>query len=47
MLLTASENFVSKAVLKAQSSVLINKYAEGFPEMRYCTGCEFVDEVEE
>ncbi len=45
--LIASENFVSKDVLKLQGSVLTNKYAEGYPGKRYYGGCEFVDEVEE
>jgi glycine hydroxymethyltransferase len=44
--LIASENFVSEAVLKAQGSVLTNKYAEGYPNKRYYGGCEFIDEVE-
>ncbi len=44
--LIASENFVSKAVLEAQGSVLTNKYAEGYPGRRYYGGCEVVDEVE-
>jgi glycine/serine hydroxymethyltransferase len=45
--LIASENIVSKAVLQAQgSSVLTNKYAEGYPGKRYYGGCEVVDEVE-
>lgn len=44
--LIASENFVSKAVLEAQGSVLTNKYAEGYPGRRYYDGCEHVDEVE-
>lgn len=44
--LIASENFVSKAVREAQSSVMTNKYAEGYPGKRYYGGCEFVDEVE-
>ncbi|WP_207587988.1 serine hydroxymethyltransferase [Halomontanus rarus] len=42
----ASENHVSRAVLDAQSSVLTNKYAEGYPGQRYYGGCEFADEVE-
>lgn len=45
--LIASENFVSKAVLEAQGSVMTNKYAEGYPGRRYYGGCEYVDEVEE
>jgi len=42
----ASENFVSRAVLEAQGSVLTNKYAEGYPGRRYYGGCEFVDVAE-
>ncbi len=45
--LIASENFVSEAVLAAASSVLTNKYAEGYPGKRYYGGCECVDVVEE
>ena len=45
--LIASENFVSKAVLEAQGSVLTNKYAEGYPGRRYYGGCEFVDMAED
>jgi glycine hydroxymethyltransferase len=44
--LIASENFVSKAVLEAQGSVLTNKYAEGLPGKRYYGGCHYVDIVE-
>lgn len=44
--LIASENFVSNAVLKAQGSILTNKYAEGYPKKRYYGGCEVVDEIE-
>jgi glycine hydroxymethyltransferase len=44
--LIASENIVSLDVLRAQGSVLTNKYAEGYPGKRYYGGCEFVDEVE-
>lgn len=43
----ASENFVPRAVLQAQGSVLTNKYAEGYPGRRYYGGCEFVDVVED
>ncbi len=44
--LIASENFVSRAVLQAQGSVLTNKYAEGYPGKRYYGGCEIVDITE-
>ncbi|QSG11645.1 Glycine/serine hydroxymethyltransferase [Halapricum desulfuricans] len=43
----ASENHVSEAVLEAQSSVLTNKYAEGYPGSRYYGGCEYADEIEQ
>jgi len=44
--LIASENYVSRAVTEAQGSVLINKYAEGYPGKRWYSGCEFVDVAE-
>lgn len=44
--LIASENFASPYVLAAMSSVLTNKYAEGYPSHRYYGGCTYVDEVE-
>ncbi len=44
--LIASENYVSRAVMEAQGSILTNKYAEGYPAKRYYGGCEFVDQVE-
>jgi glycine hydroxymethyltransferase len=43
----ASENHVSEAVLEAQSSVLTNNYAEGYPGERYYAGCEHADTVEQ
>ncbi len=46
IVLIASENYASKAVLEAQSGVMNNKYAEGYPGRRYYGGCEFVDVVE-
>ncbi len=46
ILLIASENTVSPAVLEAQGSLMTNKYAEGYPGRRYYGGCEFVDVVE-
>jgi len=47
IVLIASENYVSRAVMEAQGSVLTNKYAEGYPGRRYYGGCEFADVVEE
>lgn len=44
--LIASENIASLAVRQAMSSVLQDKYAEGYPGKRYYGGCEVVDEVE-
>src|SRR5437868_3833496 len=44
--LIASENYVSKAVLEAQGSVLTNKYAEGYPGRRYYAGNAVIDQVE-
>lgn len=44
--LIASENFASVAVLQANSSVLTNKYSEGYPGQRYYGGTEFVDKIE-
>ena len=41
--LIASENYVSKDVLKLQGSILTNKYAEGYPGKRYYGGCQYVD----
>ncbi|TFD59200.1 serine hydroxymethyltransferase [Cryobacterium suzukii] len=43
----ASENFVPRAVLQSQGSVLTNKYAEGYPGRRYYGGCEYVDVAEQ
>jgi len=44
--LIASENHASRAVLEAQSSVLTDKYAEGYPGYRYYGGCVHIDEIE-
>lgn len=43
----ASENFVPRAILESQGSVLTNKYAEGYPSKRYYGGCEYVDVAEQ
>lgn len=45
--LIASENYVSKQVLKALGSICTNKYAEGYPRARYYGGCEVVDKIEQ
>lgn len=47
IVLIASENYASPAVMEAQGSVLTNKYAEGYPHKRYYGGCENVDIVED
>ncbi|KAF0144990.1 MAG: glycine hydroxymethyltransferase [Nitrospirae bacterium] len=46
ILLIASENYASQAVLEAQGSIFTNKYAEGYPNKRYYGGCEYADIVE-
>ncbi len=46
LVLIASENYASRAVIEAQASVMTNKYAEGYPGARYYGGCEFVDVAE-
>jgi len=47
IVLIASENYASEAVMEAQGSVFTNKYAEGYPGHRYYGGCQFVDQVED
>jgi glycine hydroxymethyltransferase len=42
----ASENYTSGAVLEAMSTVLTNKYSEGYPGKRYYSGNQFIDEIE-
>lgn len=46
LLMIASENYASQAVIDAQANVMTNKYAEGYPGARYYGGCEYVDVVE-
>ena len=46
IVLIASENYASQAVMEAQGSIFTNKYAEGYPGRRYYGGCEYADEVE-
>jgi glycine hydroxymethyltransferase len=45
--LIASENYASKYVREVQSSILTNKYAEGYPNRRYYGGCEYIDKIEQ
>ncbi len=45
--LIASENYASKDVRKVCSSILTNKYAEGYPNKRYYGGCEYIDQIEQ
>jgi len=46
LVMIASENYASRAVIEAQANIMTNKYAEGYPGARYYGGCEFVDRVE-
>lgn len=46
LVMIASENYASRAVIEAQANVMTNKYAEGYPGRRYYGGCEYVDIVE-
>ena len=46
LVMIASENYASRAVIESQSNVMSNKYAEGYPGKRYYGGCEYVDVVE-
>ena len=41
-----SENYSSKAVLEASGSIMMNKYAEGYPKKRYYQGNKFIDDIE-
>ncbi|KLL03406.1 MAG: serine hydroxymethyltransferase [Mycoplasmataceae bacterium CE_OT135] len=45
--LIASENYPSKKVLFYSGSLLMNKYAEGYPNARYYQGCQYIDKIEE
>jgi glycine hydroxymethyltransferase len=47
IVLIASENYASAAVMEAQGSALTNKYAEGYPGRRYYGSCEYVDIAEQ
>ena len=45
--LIASENHVSRAVLRAAGSIFTNKYAEGYPGRRYYGGCANMATIED
>jgi len=47
LVMIASENFASPAVLEASGTVLTNKYAEGYPGKRYYTGNQYIDKIEQ
>ncbi|HCI85860.1 MAG TPA: serine hydroxymethyltransferase, partial [Dehalococcoidia bacterium] len=47
LVMIASENYTSVAVLATGGSILTNKYAEGYPGRRYYAGCENVDVSEQ
>ena len=47
LVMIASENYASRAVMEAQATVMTNKYAEGYPDRRYYGGCQHVDTVED
>ncbi len=44
--LIASENYTSLNIMKAQGSILTNKYAEGYYKKRYYGGCKYIDKIE-
>lgn len=46
LIMIPSESMASNAILEANGSVLNNKYAEGYPDKRYYTGFEYLDDVE-
>jgi glycine hydroxymethyltransferase len=46
IILVASENFTSKAVMQTVGSPLLNKYSEGYPGKRYYGGCMVIDKIE-
>jgi glycine hydroxymethyltransferase len=47
LILIASENYVNEEILEIQGCVLTNKYAEGYPNKRYYSGCRYLDEIED
>ena len=46
LIMIASENYATRAVIEAQANIMTNKYAEGYPSMRYYGGCDYVDMAE-
>ena len=47
LVMIASENYASEAVLAAMGSIFTNKYAEGLPGQRYYNGCLQMDRIEQ
>ncbi|MDM7911503.1 MAG: serine hydroxymethyltransferase, partial [Methanotrichaceae archaeon] len=47
LILIASENYASRAVMEAQGCIMTNKYAEGYPGRRYYRGTRYVDVAED
>ncbi|HJX34644.1 MAG TPA: serine hydroxymethyltransferase [Desulfatiglandales bacterium] len=47
LVMIASENYASRAVMETQGNIMTNKYAEGYPGKRYYGGCDYVDIVED
>jgi len=46
LIMIASENYASPAVLEAQGCIMTNKYAEGYPSERFYQGCKYYDQIE-
>jgi glycine hydroxymethyltransferase len=47
LVLIASENYASPAVIEAAGTVLTNKYAEGYPGRRFYSGTRYYDAIEQ
>src|SRR3972149_10709686 len=46
LMMIPSENYASRAVMEALSTVLTNKYSEGYPKKRYYQGNKIIDQIE-